>query len=195
MPRPGLPPSRLEAQDPTGTGVHSPLAATRAAGGFPQGPVLRALESGPPPPAAPTAALSRASRPQPAARVLCPGDLSRCPLGCTPARWPAVSAARTRLVGLKPHPSPTPKGATLRAPVSSRLATWIRITVPWRVGCGAQALLRPSLENRFWQTPARPRWPSFPPRTRPLMSLPIAAACGPSVDALTKTLLKRIRLA
>jgi hypothetical protein len=82
----------------------------------------------------------------------------------------------------------------MRAPVSSRLAACISITVPWLVGCGSQALMRPSLENRFWQTPARPRWPSFPPRTRPLISLPISEECGPSVDALTKTLLKRIRL-
>src|SRR4029450_5552813 len=53
LPRPGLPPSRLEAHDAAGTGVHAPLSATRAAGGVPQGPGRRALEPGPPPPAAP----------------------------------------------------------------------------------------------------------------------------------------------
>jgi len=82
----------------------------------------------------------------------------------------------------------------MRAPVSPRLATCISITVPWLVGCGSQALLRPSLENRFWQTPARPRWPSFHPRTRPLISFPTSEERGPSVDTPTKTLLKRIRL-
>ena len=42
FPLPGLPPSRREAHDPAGPGVHPPLAATRAAGGLPQGPVRRA---------------------------------------------------------------------------------------------------------------------------------------------------------
>jgi hypothetical protein len=82
----------------------------------------------------------------------------------------------------------------MRAPVSSRLATCISITVPWLVGCGFQALMRPSLENRFWQTPARPRWPSCHPRTRPFIAFSTCKEHGPSVDAPTKTLLKRIRL-
>jgi hypothetical protein len=83
----------------------------------------------------------------------------------------------------------------MRAPVSSRPTTSISITVTWPIGCGSQALLRPSLENRFWQPPAPPpRWPPFHPSTLPFVSFPTSEAHGPSADAPTKTLLKRHRL-
>jgi hypothetical protein len=83
----------------------------------------------------------------------------------------------------------------MRAPVSSQPTTCIRITVTWPVGCGSQALLRPSLENRLWQTPAPPpRRPPFHPSTLPFISFPTSEERGPSADAPTKTLLKRVRL-
>jgi hypothetical protein len=83
----------------------------------------------------------------------------------------------------------------MRAPVSSRPTTGLSITVPWPVGCGSQALMRPSLEYRLWQTLApSPRWVPFPPSTLAFISFPTSEEHGPSADAPTKTLLKRFRL-
>jgi hypothetical protein len=83
----------------------------------------------------------------------------------------------------------------MRAPVSSRPTTGLSITVPWPVGCGSQALMRPSLENRLWQTPAPPpRWPPFYPSTLPFISFPTSEERSSSADAPAKTLLKRLRL-
>jgi hypothetical protein len=76
----------------------------------------------------------------------------------------------------------------MTAPVSFRCTTSVRITVPWPVGCGSQALMRPPLENPPWTIAALPlSWLRFQPSPLPFRSLPPSEERQPAPDIPTKT--------
>jgi hypothetical protein len=87
---------------------------------------------------------------------------------------------------------PLARGATMTAPVACRRTTAVRITGPWPIGGGSQALLRPPLEHRPWTSAPLPlRWRRFRPTPLPCRSLPPSQARQPATAIPPKTLLKR----
>jgi hypothetical protein len=82
----------------------------------------------------------------------------------------------------------------MRAPASAWTFPWL-ITATQPAGCGSQALVRPSLENRSEKiAPLPPRWRWFRSSPLPFRPLPPSPRPRLSADIPTKTLLKRAQL-